>query len=153
MGDRGINHSPYHNRLQETQTMAIEIDTQVLVEEARKAQELAHAPYSDFHVGAALLCEDGAIYTAGNIEAKPSTSTLHAEVRAMSKAVEDGKSEFLAMAIVTPSKDVLPPCGTCRNFLATFQEDLHIICGHETGNHQWNLKELLPEAYTGRNHD
>jgi len=132
--------------------MAIEVNEYLLVEEARKAQELAHAPYSDFQVGAALLCESGAIYTAGNIEAKPSTSTLHAEVRAMAKAVEDGHTEFLAMAIVTPSNDVLPPCGTCRNFLATFQEDLDIIIGHESGNHHYNLEDLLPEAYTGRNH-
>lgn len=131
--------------------MAIEIDTQTLVEEARKAQELAHAPYSEFKVGAALLCDDGAIYTAGNIEAKPSTSTIHAETRAMAKAVEDGKSEFTALAVVTPSNEVLPPCGTCRNFLATFQDDLHIIIGHESGNHHYELDELLPVAYVGRN--
>lgn len=146
----GVDPASTRNRIRQIETMAIEINTQTLVEEAKKAQERAHAPYSNFKVGAALLCENGAIYTACNVESKPSANTLHAEARVVAKAVEDGHDEFLSLALVTSSDSVLPPCGNCRQTLATFQEDLDIVVANEEGNHHYDLERLLPEAYTGR---
>lgn len=130
--------------------MSVTVNVEELIDTAREAQERAHAPYSDFRVGAALLTENGEVYTACNIEAKPSANTLHAEQRVMAKAVEDGHDEFIALGLVTTGDSVLPPCGNCRQTLATFQEDLLIFVGTDEGYEKFDLDELLPEAYTGR---
>lgn len=122
-----------------------------LIEEALEAQERAHTPYSGFRVGVSLLTKDGEIYSSCNVEAKPSANTLHAEMRAMADAVEDGHDRFSTMVVVTDSSKVYPPCGNCRNFLATFQEDLEILVVDKNEDvHRFNLEELLPHAYTGR---
>lgn len=130
--------------------MAVTVDVENLVEQAREAQARAHAPYSDFRVGAALLTANGEVYTACNIEAKPSANTLHAEQRVMAKAVEDGHDEFIALGLVTSGDSILPPCGNCRQTLATFQEDLLVFVATEDGYEKFDLDALLPEAYTGR---
>lgn len=130
--------------------MSVQLNVNELVEEAREAQTRAHVPYSGFKVGAALLTENGEIYSACNIEAKPSANTLHAEQRTMAKAVEDGHTEFIALSLITSSDRILPPCGNCRQTLATFQEDLIVFVANDDGYEQFNLDELLPEAYTGR---
>lgn len=121
-----------------------------LIEEAEEAQEKSHSPYSGFKVGAAIKTKDGSVYTACNIEAKPSANTLHAEQRAIAKAVEDGHREFLTLALVTSSDVLRPPCGNCRQTLATFQEDLDIVVANGNKRHTYPLDEILPKAYTGR---
>lgn len=125
-----------------------------LVEAAEEAQKNAHVPYSGYKVGAAVMTVQGDIYSACNVEAKPSANTLHAEQRAMAKAVEDGETEFLTLALVTPeSSHPLPPCGNCRQTLATFQEDLEIVVVDGEKRHYYDLDDLLPDAYTGRSMD
>lgn len=134
-------------------TMDEPVDFENLIEQAREAQSRAHAPYSDYHVGASLLTDDGEVYTACNIEAKPSANTLHAEQRAIAKAVEDGHNEFIALGLVTGGDAPLPPCGNCRQSLATFQEDLLIAIESDDGIEMFKLDFLLPEAYTGRSQE
>lgn len=133
--------------------MSVQLNVEELVETARDAQDNAHVPYSDFKVGAALLTANGEIYSACNVEAKPSANTLHAEQRVMAKAVEDGHREFIALSLVTSSDRILPPCGNCRQTLATFQEDLIVFVADDDGYEKFNLDELLPDAYTGRSMD
>lgn len=130
--------------------MSSSISPNALIEAARKAQIKSHSPYSNYRVGAALLTESGEVYSACNIEAKPSANTLHAEQRAMALAVEDGHEDFVALALVTDGDNTLPPCGNCRQTLATFQEDLTIYVEAGHTYHEYVLDDLLPAAYTGR---
>ena len=87
-----------------------------LIELALKARENAYCPYSGFAVGAALLCQDGTIYTGCNIESSAYTPTVCAERTAFFKAVSEGKREFVCIAVAGGRKDadLLPittPCG------------------------------------------
>lgn len=130
--------------------MSVQFNVDVLFEAARDAQERAHVPYSDFPVGAAILTRSGDVYSACNVETKPSANTLHAEQRAVAKAVEDGHESFIGLALVTNQDSPLPPCGNCRQSLATFQEDLTVVVDMEEGYEEYDLRDLLPNAYTGR---
>lgn len=125
-----------------------------LVEGAIEAKERAYAPYSDYEVGAAVLTENGEIYTACNVECKPSANILHAEQRAMAKAVEEGHRDFEALALKTSGDDTLPPCGNCRNMLASIEQEMDILVVTDDGGFfHHKLPELLPEAYTGSRHE
>ena len=79
-----------------------------LIELALKARENAYCPYSGFAVGAALLCQDGTIYTGCNIESSAYTPTVCAERTAFFKAVSEGKREFVCIAVAGGRKDVMP---------------------------------------------
>lgn len=97
-----------------------------LIAKAREAAAGAYAPYSRFHVGAALLAEDGRIFTAANIENASYGLSLCAETNAMMAAVNAGARAFTALAIVgyradAPHEPVLAtPCGRCRQILSEF---------------------------------
>ena len=109
----------------------------------------SHAPYSEYHVGAAVVGASGAFYSASNIEVKPTTNTLHAEQRAVAKALEAGERDILACAVATSGDDEYPPCGNCRNALATVNGEMDVFVVAENGLKHYALEELLPEAYTG----
>ena len=101
-------------------------DTQLL-EMAKAAMKHAYAPYSGFSVGAALLCEDGTVFTGCNIENASYTPTVCAERTAFFKAVSEGKRRFTRIA-VAGGKDgqivgAFPPCGVCRQVMSEFCED------------------------------
>ncbi|MDR2965545.1 MAG: cytidine deaminase [Treponema sp.] len=92
-----------------------------LADEARKIADKAYAPYSNFRVGAALLCEDGSIVTGTNVENRSYGLTICAERNAISTAVTQGKRRFLALAISTPDSSApVGPCGACRQVLSEF---------------------------------
>ena len=95
-----------------------------LVLKAIKAMEQAYTPYSHFQVGAALLTEEGRIYTGCNIENAAYTPTNCAERTAFFKAVSEGERNFKAIAIVGGKDGVLttytPPCGVCRQVMMEF---------------------------------
>jgi cytidine deaminase len=123
-----------------------------LMEAAVAAREYAYAPYSEYRVGAALLCKDGRIYTGCNIENAGYTPTNCAERTAIFKAVSEGVREFAAIAVVG-GKDALSadctPCGICRQVLAEFcPPDLPIILGIPDDLRVYTLSELLPLAFT-----
>jgi cytidine deaminase len=93
----------------------------VLFNEARKAADAAYAPYSKFRVGAALLTDDGTIYTGCNVENRSFGLTICAERSAVVRAVSDGRRVFVAIAIATPdSVEPVGPCGACRQVLSEF---------------------------------
>ena len=98
-----------------------EINLEELFLEARKAADFAYAPYSKFRVGAALLSEDGTVFTGCNVENRSFGLTVCAERNAVLKAVSCGHRSFIALAISTPDSEIpVGPCGACRQVLSEF---------------------------------
>lgn len=137
------------------------IDAKVLIEKAFEAQEFCYTPYSNFNVGAALLCDDGTIYQGCNIENAAFTPTNCAERTAFFKAISEGKKEFIAIAVVGNKKGVKPgegdfcaPCAVCRQVMAEFCDlkTFKIIIAKSTEEYlEHTLEEILPLAFTGKN--
>lgn len=99
-----------------------------LIEEAIDAREFAYVPYSNFKVGAAVLMEDGSIYSGCNIENASFGATNCAERTAIFKAVSEGKKEIKALAEIGDIKNYTMPCGICRQVISEFiSEDIDII--------------------------
>ena len=95
-----------------------------MIRRAFSALPFAYAPYSHFKVGAALLTEDGEVYTGCNIENAAFGPGNCAERTAIFKAVSEGKRDFIAICIVNENQDgghdFCPPCGVCRQVMAEF---------------------------------
>ena len=124
-----------------------------LAKQAIKARENAYSPYSDFCVGAALLCDDGSIYTGSNIENSSFSATICAERAAFSKAVSEGKRDFSAIAIAGAKRgeDLLNPCypcGVCRQVMSEFCDgDFKIYIVTENKVIEYTLSQLLPCSF------
>lgn len=98
-----------------------------LLNHAKQASKYAYAPYSKFTVGAAVLTESGKIYTGCNIENASYGATNCAERTAIFKAVSQGETNLIALAIVSSSKDFTYPCGICRQVIGEFMEEGDLI--------------------------
>jgi cytidine deaminase len=99
------------------------MDTTTLFERATKAAELSYSPYSKFRVGAALLCDDGTIITAANVENRSYGLTICAERSAIVSALAQGKKKFTSLTISCPDASYpVSPCGACRQFISEFVE-------------------------------
>ena len=138
----------------------METDKRQLLEAAKEAKKYSYAPYSNFHVGAALYCKDGSIYTGCNIENAAFTPTNCAERTAFFKAVSEGVHDFRAICIVGGMNGVLSgytaPCGVCRQVMMEFcdPETFQIILAAADGKYKiYSLKELLPEGFGPDNLD
>ena len=125
-----------------------------LVEMAVDAMQGAYAPYSGYKVGAALLCDDGSVYTGFNIENASYTPTVCAERTAFFKAITDGKKGFSAIAVCGGKNGVIegyfPPCGVCRQVMREFcQEDFLIHMAGANGEIKTRtLAQLLPDSFS-----
>ncbi|MBQ2094952.1 MAG: cytidine deaminase [Firmicutes bacterium] len=114
---------------------------------AVKASENAYAPFSNFHVGAALLTEDGKVFTGVNIENSSYGATICAERTAMVKAISEGARDFQSIAIAG-NGGTSWPCGICRQFMYEFCPEIRVISGENEDELQvYTLKELLPEGF------
>jgi len=130
---------------------------QKLAKLALEARRKSYSPYSDYRVGAALLCEDGSIYTGCNIENAAYGPSVCAERTAFFKAVSEGKRGFAAIAVAgspAGADDVLPqyacPCGTCRQVMREFcepEEFVVLIVRSEQDYRQTTLSGLLPDSF------
>lgn len=122
-----------------------------LLARAAQALESAHAPYSRFRVGAALLAADGAVFVGCNVENASYGLTICAERVAVATAVAAGKREFAAMAIVAAGGTVPYPCGACRQVLAEFCGPDFPVYAAGSRNmaafERFRLNELLPHAF------
>lgn len=126
------------------------MDNQELVMLAKKGMEQSYAPYSKFHVGAALLAKDGRVFLGCNVENASYGATICAERTALTKAVSEGVREFEKIAIVASSGDYAAPCGICRQVLYEFMPDGTVILdSDEEGMKVIALKALLPMGFRG----
>ena len=129
-------------------------DASALCRKALEMRTYSYVPYSHFRVGAALLCEDGTVYSGCNIENAAYTPTNCAERTAFFKAVSEGKRSFLAIAIAggpegAEKLDYCPPCGVCRQVMREFcGADFEILLAiSPTEWRRYTLQELLPESF------
>jgi cytidine deaminase len=120
---------------------------------AVQAREKSYSPYSGFKVGAALLCKNGKIYTGCNIENSSFTPTVCAERVAIFKAVSEGVTDFVSIAIVGGreeiGEEICYPCGVCRQVMTEFcdADTFKIILPHKDGIDELSLKELIPHGF------
>ena len=131
------------------------INREELVKRALEARLKAYSPYSDFCVGAALLCEDGEIFEGANVENSSFGATNCAERTALFTAVYAGKRKFKAIAIVGAKRgcevtEFCPPCGICRQALAEFcSADSEVILFDGKDMKVKTMAEMLPEMFDG----
>ncbi len=127
--------------------MLTSAERQLLLEKARKAKLKAYAPYSRYLVGAALLTEDGEVFTGANIENASYGLTVCAERTAVFSAVLKGKKKFKGIAVSSKEGDLPYPCGACRQVLEEFSPDMEVILDISDGMKVYALNELLPYAF------
>ena len=133
-----------------TLTPMADVDWQKLFDAAELARQRAHAPYSKFHVGAAIACDDGTIVSGCNVENASYGLTVCAERNAIGAFVLAAKKKPVAVAIVVDSRTPTPPCGMCRQVLAEFGEPALPVASRTLSGAEgrWTLGELLPHAFT-----
>lgn len=129
-----------------------------LIAAALRAREASYSPYSGYQVGAALLTQEGSVYTGCNIENAAYTPTNCAERTAFFKAVSEGKRRFAAIAVAgSPKGEVTQfawPCGVCRQVMMEFcdPESFVVIAAKSEAEYRKKLlKELLPEGFGPEN--
>ena len=125
---------------------------EVLISAAKQARENAHAPYSNFRVGAALRAKSGRIFGGCNVENATYGLTLCAERVAIFKAISEGERGFEAIAVVTDSETLTPPCGACRQLIWEFCGDVAVILANLKGESEvLPMRELFPKPFDASN--
>ncbi len=122
---------------------------------AMEARNYAYCPYSNYSVGAALLCADGRIVTGSNIENASYGVSNCAERTAFFKAVSEGEKDFVAIAISggssgEDSDSYAYPCGVCRQVMREFCDEEKfkiLVVKNEKEYEEYLLKDLLPKSF------
>ena len=130
----------------------------VLAKEALDARNFAYAPYSGYTVGAALITENGNIYSGCNVENASYGATICAERNAFFKAISEGESVFRAIAIAGGTDGQEPvehayPCGICRQVMQEFCDEDFMIYTVKNFEEieEFSLADLLPHGFGGAN--
>jgi cytidine deaminase len=118
-----------------------------LVATAAEVREKAHAPYSGFAVGAAVLTSDGRIFSGCNVENASYGLSVCAERHAIAAAVAAGCKDFIGIAVVTQSDPPAAPCGACRQVMAEFGDFPVILAGLDGRSKTTTVRSLLPLAF------
>lgn len=130
----------------QTREGSSDVSDETLLSLARKAMERSYSPYSNYAVGAALLCADGRIFQGCNIENASFGLTNCAERTAMFKAISEGATEFTTIAIA--ARNSVPwPCGACRQVLNEFAPGIRVIVTWDGKVDEMSLNELLPHGF------
>jgi cytidine deaminase len=124
-----------------------------LVQKAVEMQNFSYCPYSNFPVGAALLCEDGTVFTGCNVESAAYGSTICAERTALLKAVSEGhRDDWVTMAVAGRGENFCWPCGSCRQMLYEFAPEVRILAVRGDGTfEEAKLSDLLPRGFGAAN--
>lgn len=121
---------------------------EALIAAARGARENAHAPFSNFRVGAALRAKSGRIYGGCNVENASYGLTCCAERVAIFKAISEGEHGFDAIAVVTDTDTLTPPCGACRQLIWEFCGDVPVVLANLKGKVEYERSgKLLPRPF------
>jgi|SRR5579863_2034284 cytidine deaminase len=119
-----------------------------LIAAAKQARENAHAPFSNFRVGAALRAKSGRTFTGCNVENATLGLTCCAERVAIFKAVSEGERGFDAIAVVADTDTLTPPCGACRQIIWEFCGDVPVILANLKGKIEHERSgTLLPKPF------
>lgn len=122
------------------------VDHTALMDIAAGAASNAYAPYSEFSVGAALLCDDGSVVRGCNVESASYGLTICAERVALASALADGRRSFVAIAIHVSGPDG-QPCGACRQMLSEHAPDLQVAYRSSGETVVQPIAALLPDAF------
>jgi len=120
-----------------------------MVDLAISAKKNAYAPYSGFHVGAAVLADNGKIYTGCNVENASYGAAICAERTAVARAVSDGARKILAVAVAGDSEGPTLPCGICRQVIGEFCDaDTPLYLAGKNGDFKrYTFGELMTEPF------
>lgn len=118
-----------------------------LIDLAKRVSDNAYSPYSNLKVGAAVLTAHGEIFTGVNIENASYSLTICAERVAMSNAISHGNTDIKAIAIFTSKPDITP-CGSCRQFIREFGENIQVIYKDHDEIITKSISQMLPNAFT-----
>ena len=126
--------------------MISEVQKQELIQAAIEVRQRAYAPYSNYLVGAAILVDDGRIFTGVNVENASYGLTICAERTAVFRAVTEGYQKIYAIVVATENAG--SPCGACRQVLAEFAGDVPVWLVDVNGNgRETTLYKLLPDHF------
>ncbi len=119
-----------------------------LISAAKLARENAHAPFSNFRVGAALRAKSGRIFSGCNVENASYGLTCCAERVAIFKAISEGERGFTAIAVVSDTDVLTPPCGACRQLIWEFCGDVPVVMANLKGRTETEQAgKLLPRPF------
>ena len=125
------------------------MDYELLAKKAVEAKASALPVYSKFHVGAALLTDDGKIYTGCNIESSSYSLTICAERTAIFKAISEGERKFKAIAVAGDTDGYISPCGACRQVISDLCGNIDVIMvNSKTEFKVEKVSDLLPFAFS-----
>ena len=121
-----------------------------LLEAAQKVKEKAYAPYSHFHVGAALITDTGKIYSGCNVENTSYGLTICAERNAVFRMISDGESRIAEILVIGDTEEFLPPCGACRQVMTEFSTNDTIVylCNRHGQWEKTTMGELMPYTFS-----
>ena len=123
-----------------------------LIAAAKRARENAHAQFSNFKVGAGLRASSGKIYGGCNVENATYGLTLCAERVAIFKAISEGERKFDAIAVVTDTETLTPPCGACRQLIWEFCGDVPVVLSNLKGKTETiAMRTLFPKPFDSSN--
>lgn len=123
-----------------------------LIDQAIEARKLAYTPYSNFHVGAAVLTKNKQVFRGCNIENASYGLTNCAERTAIFKAISEGEKEIEAIVVVGDTDGPISPCGACRQVMAEFcDENTKVILTNLKGEIlETSIKQLLPGSFSSK---
>lgn len=120
---------------------------EALIESARTVRDHAHAPYSRFKVGAAVISESGKIYVGCNVESATYGATLCAERSAIARMVAAGERRAVAVAVFVDDAEPAMPCGICRQWIAEFGPHAEVVSATPSKSKLTTIEHLLPDPF------
>lgn len=125
------------------------MDADAIIAAAIAARAAAYAPYSGFHVGAAMQAESGAVYQGCNVENAAYPEGICAEAAAIAALVMAGERRITALAVAGGGDQLCTPCGGCRQKIREFAADTVpiLVCGPDGLRRRFTLADLLPASF------